>query len=203
MKSPDKHVFAIGYNLAWRVIFFVFAVYLLLSPFAMLLYSLLGAGDDLTLPVSLLIASIFVALYLMPLISTRQQSIDVVSEGLRLSGENSNLILPWNTITDVKFKRVMLLMPYLIVSLSDKEAYARFLDNNPRSFLAKWTSHVGVFKRYPLMIRWLFSVPKNMTTVNMLTWLEKRYGGAIVIDIAAANGRGRELHSLLAARIGS
>ena len=94
----------------------------------------------------------------------------------------------------------MLLMPYLIISLSSKEEFAAFLDNNPRTFLAKWTLHVGVFKRYPWIVRWLFSVPDTMTTVNMLAWLESRYGGAIVIDIAAANGRGQELHSLLTVR---
>jgi hypothetical protein len=32
-----------------------------------------------------------------------------------------------------------------------------------------------------------------MTTIAMLEWLERRYGGSIVIDFASLNGRGREL----------
>ncbi len=54
MEPSEKFVFTIGYNLAWRVVFFVFGAYLLISSFAMLLYSLLGASDDLILPASLI-----------------------------------------------------------------------------------------------------------------------------------------------------
>ena len=43
------------------------------------------------------------------------------------------------------------------------------------------------------LLRRLFSVPKKMTTVAKLEWLKRRYGGAIVIDVMAVNGRGPEL----------
>jgi hypothetical protein len=35
----------------------------------------------------------------------------------------------------------------------------------------------------------------------MLEWLERRYGGSIVIDFASLNGRGRELRRTIASHI--
>ena len=69
----------------------------------------------------------------------------------------------------------------------------RIIDENPRSFVSKWTAHVGVLRSYPWLLRWLFSVPKKMTTIAMLEWLERRYAGSIVIDFASLNRRGRAL----------
>lgn len=153
------------------------------------------------LPSSMLVAAIFLAIYLMPLTYTQQQRLEVTGDGLTLVGDRSSIVLPWNEITGVRFKRVMLLMPYLIISLLRKEPLAQFLDQNPSSFLSKWTNHVRVFRRYPWVLRWPLSVPKRMTTLPMLDWLERRYGGVIVIDVAAVNGRGRELERLLRANI--
>ena len=65
----------------------------------------------------------------------------------------------------------------------------------------RWTAHVGVLRWYPWILRWLFSVPKNMTSITMLKWLERRYGGSIVIDFAALNGRGREMGKAISANI--
>ena len=39
-----------------------------------------------------------------------------------------------------------------------------------------------------------------MSTLAMLEWLERRYGGAIVIDFASLNGRGREMQRVISAR---
>ena len=103
------------------------------------------------------------------------------------------MVLPWETIADVRFKRVMLLTPYLVIRLSSQERLARFIDDNPRSFLSKWTAHVAILRWYPWILRRLFSVPSKMSTLAMLQWLERRYGGSIVIDFASLNGRGREL----------
>jgi hypothetical protein len=141
----------------------------------------------------MLVAAILMSFYLIPFISTRQQMLVVTTGGLQLVGDHSRIVLPWESVAGVRFKRVMLVMPYLIIALSSKEQFAQFIDENPRSFLSKWTAHVGVLRWYPWLLRRLFSVPKKMTTVAKLEWLERRYGGAIVIDVAAVNGRGPEL----------
>jgi hypothetical protein len=38
-----------------------------------------------------------------------------------------------------------------------------------------------------------------MSTLAMLQWLERRYGGSIVIDFASLNGRGRLLERAIRA----
>ena len=155
--------------------------------------SLLGTSEGLLVPSSMLVAAILMSFYLIPFISTRQQMLVLTTGGLQLVGDHSRIVLPWESVAGVRFKRVMLVMPYLIIALSSKEQFAQFIDENPRSFLSKWTAHVGVLRWYPWLLRRLFSVPKKMTTVAKLEWLERRYGGAIVIDVAAVNGRGPEL----------
>jgi hypothetical protein len=66
---------------------------------------------------------------------------------------------------------------------------AQFIDENPRSFLSKWTAHLAVLRWYPWILRRLFSVPSKMSARAMLDWLERRYGGSMVIDFASLNGR--------------
>lgn len=197
----ERREFRIGYNLVWRLTFFAFAICMLAASIVLLIQSLLGTSEGLFLPSSVLLAAILMSLYLIPFISTRQQVLAVTPAGLELVGDRSRIVLPWNTIVGVRFKLVMLLMPYLIVTLSTKDQLAQFIDENPRSFVAKWTAHVSVLRWYPWILRWLFSVPKNMTTVAMLEWLERRYGGSIVIDFASLNGRGRELRRAIASHI--
>jgi hypothetical protein len=191
--SMEKREFRIGYNLLWRLTFFLFAICMLLASILLLVQSLLGTSEGLLVPSSMLVAAILMSFYLIPFISTRQQMLVVTTGGLQLVGDHSRIVLPWESVAGVRFKRVMLVMPYLIIALSSKEQFAQFIDENPRSFLSKWTAHVGVLRWYPWLLRWLFSVPKKMTTVAKLEWLERRYGGAIVIDVAAVNGRGPEL----------
>jgi hypothetical protein len=186
--SMEQREFRIGYNLLWRLTFFLFAICMLLASILLLVQSLLGTAEGLLVPSSMLVAAI-----LMSFISTRQQLLVVTPGGLQLVGDHSRIVLPWESVACVRFKRVMLVMPYLIIALSSKEQFAQFIDENPRSFLSKWTAHVGVLRWYPWLLRRLFSVPKKMTTVAKLEWLERRYGGAIVIDVAAVNGRGPEL----------
>jgi hypothetical protein len=199
--AMEQREFRIGYNLLWRLTFFLFAICLLIASIVLLIQSLLGASEGVLVPSSMLVAAILMSLYLIPFISTRQQVLAVATGGLELVGDHSRIVLPWESIADVRFKRVMLVMPYLIIALSSKERFAQFIDENPRSFLSKWTAHVGVLRWYPWLLRWLFSVPKNMTTVAKLEWLERRYGGAIVIDVAAVNGRGRELQRAIKAKL--
>jgi len=158
-----------------------------------------GHSAGLFVPSSVLIAAILVSFYLMPFISTGRQVLAVTSAGLALVGHRSRMVLPWETIADVRFKRVMLLMPYLVIRLSAHERLAQFIDDNPRSFLSKWTAHVAVLRWYPWILRRLFSVPRKMSTLAMLEWLERRYGGSIVIDFASLNGRGRELERAIRA----
>ena len=201
MVSSSERIYYIGYNVVWRLTFFVFALCMLGASIMLLVQSLLGASEGLAIPSSMLVVAILLSLYLIPLISVRQQRLEVGDDGLKLVGYSSNLVLPWEAVSGVRFKRVMLLMPYFIISTSAKEQLAQFLDDNPRSFLAKWTQHVGVLRSYPFILRWMFSVPKKMTTLAMLDWLEHRYGGAIVLDVAALNGRGRELDRQIRARI--
>jgi hypothetical protein len=201
MATGSERSFLVGYNLAWRLIFFVFALSMLAASIVLLVQSLLGGGEGLVIPSSMLVLAILLSLYLMPLINVRQQRLEVTDDGLKLAGYQSDVVLPWETVTGVRFKRVMLLMRYLVISTTAKEQLAQFLDDNPRSFLAKWTSHVGVLRSYPFILRWLFSVPKQMNTVAMLDWLERRYGGSIVLDVAAVNGRGRELERAIGAHI--
>jgi hypothetical protein len=193
MASDQNHKFCIGYNLAWRITFLIFAVFMLGASVVMLALSIIGGTEGLFIPTSVLIAACFMSAYLVPLITTRQQQLEITVEGLKLTGDRSSVVLPWTAVTGAHCKRVMLVMPYLTISLADKEQLAHFFDENPRSFLAKWTSHVAVFRWYPWALRWLFSVPKKITTLAVLDWLERRYGGAIVIDAAAVNGRRREI----------
>jgi hypothetical protein len=197
----ERREFHIGYNLIWRVTFFLFALCMLAASSVLLIQLLLGTSEGLFLPSSMLVAAILMSFYLIPFISMRQQVLAVAPEGLELVGDHSRIVLPWNSIARVRFKLVTLLMPYLIITLSSNERLAQFIEENPRSFVAKWTAHVGVLRSYPWLLRWLFSVPKNMTTVAMLEWLERRYGGSIVIDFASLNGRGRELRRAINAHI--
>lgn len=188
-----KQVFFIGYNLAWRLTFFVFAVCMLAASVVLLIQSVLGTSEGIFVPASMLVAAILMSLYLIPFIFMRQQALGISAEGLELVGSNSRIVLPWASITGARFKRVMLVMPYFIITLSDNAPLAQYIDENSRSFVSRWTAHVGVLRSYPWFLRWLFSVPKKMTTIAMLEWLERRYGGSIVIDFASLNGRGREL----------
>ena len=191
--AVEEKQFQIGYSLIWRVAFFIFAVFMLVASTILLVQTLLGASEGLFVPSSMLVASILMSFYLMPFISTGRQGFVVTSAGLALDGHRSRVVLPWETIADVRFKRVMLLTPYLVIRLSSHERLARFIDDNPRSFLSKWTAHVAILRWYPWILRRLFSVPSKMSTLAMLQWLERRYGGSIVIDFASLNGRGREL----------
>ena len=156
-------------NLLWRLTFFFFAICMLFASILLLAQSLLGTSEGLLVPSSMLVAAILMSFYLIPFISTRQQMLMVTTGGLELVGEDSRIVLPWESIAGVRFKRVMLVMPYLIIALSSKEQFAQFIDENPRSFLSKWTAHVGVLRWYPWLLRRLFSVPKKMTTVAKLS----------------------------------
>ena len=166
---------------------------MLAASLVFLVQTLFGASASFFVPSSMLVAAILTSFYLMPFISTGRQGVAVTSAGLALDGHRSRVVLPWETIADVRFKRVMLLTPYLVIRLSSQERLARFIDDNPRSFLSKWTAHVAILRWYPWILRRLFSVPSKMSTLAMLQWLERRYGGSIVIDFASLNGRGREL----------
>jgi hypothetical protein len=149
----------------------------------------------------MLVAAILVSLYLMPFISTGRQVLAVTSDGLVLVGHNSCTLLPWESVADARFKRVMLLLPYLVIRLANHQRLAQFIDENPRSFLSKWTAHFAVLRWYPWILRRLFSVPSKMSTRAMLDWLERRYGGSMVIDFASLNGRGRELQRVISAHV--
>jgi hypothetical protein len=201
MTRKDERHFSIGYNLFWRVIFFVFAICMLVASIGLLIQSLLGSSEGLVVPSSILVAAIFLSVYLLPLLGTRRQVLAIAPDGLELIGHYSRVVVPWRAVARVRFRRVMLIMPYLIVTLSDNQPFAQFIDENPRSFLSKWAAHVAVFRWYPWVLRRLFSVPKQMTTVAILGWLDKRYGGSIVIDAAALNGRGRALEGAIRAHI--
>ena len=166
---------------------------MLAASLVFLVQTLFGASAGFFVPSSMLVAAILMSFYLMPFISTGRQGLVVTSTGLALDGHRSRMVLPWETIADVRFKRVMLLTPYLVIRLSSQERLARFIDDNPRSFLSKWTAHVAILRWYPWILRRLFSVPSKMSTLAMLQWLDRRYGGSIVIDFASLNGRGREL----------
>jgi hypothetical protein len=196
----EEKQFQIGYSLLWRVAFFVFAVSMLVASTILLVQTLLGASEGLFVPSSMLVASILMSFYLMPFISARRQVLGVRPEGLELVGHHSRMLLPWKTIADVRFKRVMLLMPYLVIRLSNNDRLAQFIAENPRSFLSKWTAHVAILRWYPWVLRRLFSVPSKMSTLAMLEWLERRYGGSIVMDFASLNGRGREMQRVISAR---
>jgi hypothetical protein len=198
--SVEEIKFQIGYSLFWRVAFFIFAVFMLVASTILLVQALLGTSDGLFVPSSMLVASILMSSYLMPFIAIGRQVLGVRPEGLELVGHRSCILLPWQTIASVRFKRVMLLMPYLVIALSNNERLAQFIADNPRSFLSKWTAHVAILRWYPWMLRRLFSVPSKMSTLTMLEWLERRYGGSIVIDFAALNGRGREMQRAISAR---
>jgi hypothetical protein len=197
---PAEEQFQIGYSLLWRVAFFVFAVSMLVASTILLVQTLLGASEGLFVPSSMLVASILMSFYLTPFISTRRQVLGVSPEGLELVGHHSRMLLPWKMIADVRFKRVMLLMPYLVIRLSNNDQLARFIAENPRSFLSKWTAHVAILRWYPWVLRRLFSVPSKMSTLAKLEWLERRYGGSIVMDFASLNGRGREMQRVISAR---
>ena len=198
--AVEEKQFQIGYSLIWRVAFFIFAVFMLVASTILLVQTLLGASEGLFVPSSMLVASILMSFYLMPFISIRRQVLGVRPEGLELVGHHSRMLLPWQTIACVRFKRVMLLMPYLVIRLSNNERLAQFIADNPRSFLSKWSAHVAILRWYPWILRRLFSVPSKMSTLAMLEWLERRYGGAIVIDFASLNGRGREMQRVIGAR---
>jgi hypothetical protein len=190
----------IGYSLIWRVAFFIFAVCMPVASTLLLVQTLFGASQGLFVPSSMLVASILISFYLMPFISIRRQVLGVRPEGLELVGHRSCMLLPWETIASVRLKRVLLLMPYLIIRLSSNERLAQFIADNPRSFLSKWSAHVAVLRWYPWILRRLFSVPSKMSTLAMLEWLERRYGGSIVIDFASLNGRGRQMQRVISAR---
>jgi hypothetical protein len=141
--SMEQREFRIGYNLLWRLTFFLFAICMLLASILLLVQTLLGTSEGLLVPSSMLVAAILMSFYLIPFISTRQQMLVVTTGGLQLVGDHSRIVLPWESVAGVRFKRVMLVMPYLIIALSSKEQFAQFIDENPRSFLSKWTAHVG------------------------------------------------------------
>jgi hypothetical protein len=123
----EEKQFQIGYSLLWRVAFFVFAVSMLVASTILLVQTLLGASEGSFVPSSMLVASILMSFYLMPFISTRRQVLGVRPEGLELVGHHSRMLLPWKMIADVRFKRVMLLMPYLVIRLSNNDQLARFV----------------------------------------------------------------------------
>ena len=173
---------------------------MLVASTILLVQTLLGASEGLFVPSSMLVASILMSFYLMPFISIRRQVLGVRPDGLELVGHRSRMLLPWQTIACVRFKRVMLLMPYLVIRLSNNERLVQFIADNPRSFLSKWSAHVAILRWYPWILRRLFSVPSKMSALAMLEWLERRYGGAIVIDFASLNGRGREMQRVIGAR---
>lgn len=202
MDAERAGQFRIGYNLLWRVTFLALGIFLIVAAVLEVVDKLALGASSISLPFSMLIASVFLGIYLMPLIASRPQIMEVANDGLKLFGDRSTVVVPWTSVADVRFKRVMLLMRYLVISLKDEEPLIRFLDENPRSFLARWTSHVSVFRRYPWIIRKVMSVPKVMTTANQLKWLDRRYGGAIVIDSAAVNGRGSQLEQAIRAKLG-
>jgi len=192
----EERQFQIGYSLFWRVAFFVFAVSTIVASSILLVQTLLGASDGLFVPASMLVASIRMSFYLMPFISIRRL-LSVRPEGLELVGHRSRMLLPWQMIASVRFRRVMLLMPYLVIRLSNNERLAQFIADNPRSFLSKWTAHVAILRWYPWLLRRLFSVPIKMSTLAMLEWLERRYGGSI---FASLDGRGREMQRVISDR---
>jgi hypothetical protein len=191
--------FQIGYSLLWRLVFFIFAISMLVASAALLVQTLLGSSEGLFVPSSMLVAAILMSIYLLPFISTGRQVLAVTCDGLVLVGHTSCTLLPWESIADARFKRVMGLLPYLVIRLSNQQRLVQFIDENPRSFLSKWTAHVAVLRWYPWILRRLFSVPSKMSTRAMLDWLERRYGGSLVIDFASLNGRGRELQRIISA----
>jgi hypothetical protein len=191
--------FQIGYSLLLRLVFFIFAISMLVASSVLLVQTLIGSSQGLFVPSSMLVAAILVSLYLMPFISTGRQLLAVTSDGLVLVGHNSQTLLPWETIADARFKRVMLLLPYLVIRLSNHQRLAQFIDDNPCSLSSKWTAHVAVLRWYSWILRRLFCVPSKMSTRAMLDWLERRYGGCMVIDFASLNGRGRELQRVISA----
>src|SRR5204862_2132563 len=67
--AMGKQVFQIGYNVAWRFTFFVFAVGMLAASVVLLIQSLLGTSEGLFVPASMLVAAILMSLYLIPFIS--------------------------------------------------------------------------------------------------------------------------------------
>ena len=91
MASGSEPSFYVGYNLAWRLIFFVFALCLLAASIVLLVQSLLGASEGLVIPSSMFVVTILLSLYLIPLISVRQQRLEVGDDGLKLVGHGSVL----------------------------------------------------------------------------------------------------------------
>lgn len=73
-----NRTFCIGYNLVWRVTFFVFAACMLAASIVLLVQSVLGVSEGLLLPSSVLIAAILMSVYLIPFISTRSRCLQSV-----------------------------------------------------------------------------------------------------------------------------
>ena len=82
--SMEQREFRIGYNLLWRLTFFLFAICMLLASILLLVQSLLGTSEGLLVPSSMLVAAILMSFYLIPFISTRQQMLVVTTGGLQL-----------------------------------------------------------------------------------------------------------------------
>src|ERR1700730_13533256 len=95
MTNDQSQKFRIGYNLAWRITLFIFAVFMLGASVVMLVLSIIGGAEGLFVPTSMLIAAIFMSTYLMPLITTRQQQLAITVEGLKIARHRSSVVLPW------------------------------------------------------------------------------------------------------------
>ena len=94
-----NRVFYVGYNLVWRIIFFVFAACMLAASIALLVQSVLGVSEGLLLPSSVLLAAILMSVYLIPFISTRQQMLAVGPDGLEFLNAERNRVLARCTST--------------------------------------------------------------------------------------------------------
>lgn len=193
--------YRIGYSPIWRVLFLVMGIYLIVAAAGMVAIAVMDPAEGLAVPVSLLVIAMALGLYMLPLVRVHRQELTIDGAGLSIAGERSTLHLPWSAVASVRLNPVMPLMPYVVVALADTGPLVRFLDDNPRCFLAVWTRHVRVLRRYPWLVRKLFRIPAKLTTATSLDWLVQRYGGAIVIDGPAAGWRQRALHDHIAAGI--
>jgi hypothetical protein len=192
--------FEIGYSLVWRVIFLLFGLLLIVISLGSIIVAFTEPDESAVLPISLLILSVLLGLYTLPLVRARPNRLDVTEAGLRLSGDASLIELSWSEIKSVEMARTMPILPAVTIGLHDNARLARFLDDNPRCFLAVTTRFVQVLRRYPWIIRKLFGIPKEATTLAALDWLERRHGGGLTIDAIAARGRAKQIVSVVDAR---
>jgi hypothetical protein len=82
-----EKTFSIGYNRLWRGAFLALAVYVLLSAGFFLVECITGQSGGFALPLSVLVAAVFLGFYLIPLVVTPPQRLDVAPEGLILFGD--------------------------------------------------------------------------------------------------------------------